>query len=274
MLGSRPQGRHSARKPREGTRTTDEITQLRRDLDTSGSARLRTADRGMLPAIAPGAVVDVRPRPFCEVRPGDVVVAGLARRAVAHRVVERSGAGLLTLGDNLPLVDPVVRPGDYLGVVAEHHRPVPPPRRPDLAALATVPDLGVGRTRMWFPGPPPAYAWWNPAARPGATPGRSHGIKRLVISVSPHGALPAAALDELFRAAGRRDIDVLLGCAFTGPAADRPAAVGWRPPLRPGTADFHVGFGTPLDPPPLIETVAFVRSRIRAVRGLPEACGG
>ncbi|MEV8322156.1 S24/S26 family peptidase [Kitasatospora sp. NPDC056731] len=255
-----------------------EVRLLRSALAAVGKARLKTTGRSMLPTIEPGTVITVQARPFDEVEPGDVAVVLVDRKVIVHRVVDRAGTRLLTRGDNLPLVDPAVGPGAYLGAVPGYRRPVPLPGL-DLARLAAHPDRGAGRTRIWLPGPAPAYAWWHPTMRRGDTPGLSRGDARLVISVSPYGALPGTALDQLLAAAGRRDVDILLGRATgcpsgdrtTGPSGDRATgpSEGWggRPPLRPGTADFHVGHGTLLEPPRLADTAEFVRARVEAVRG-------
>ncbi|MFF3002378.1 S24/S26 family peptidase [Kitasatospora sp. NPDC057940] len=255
-----------------------QIRLLRSALAAVGRARLRTAGRSMLPTIEPGTVITVLARPFDEVEPGDVAVVLLDRKVIVHRVVDRAGGRLLTRGDNLPLVDPVVGPGEYLGVVPAYRRAVTLPGL-DLARLAAHPDRGAGRTRIWLPGPAPAYAWWHPATRRGDTPGLSRGEARPVISVSPYGALPGTALDELLAAAGRRDVDILIGRAAglppdgptAGPSDDRATrssdGCGGRPPLRPGTADFHVGHGTLLDPPRPADTAEFVRARVEAARG-------
>ncbi|MFD7827652.1 S24/S26 family peptidase [Kitasatospora sp. NPDC059803] len=255
-----------------------QIRLLRSALAAVGKARLKTTGRSMLPTIEPGTVITVLARPLDEVEPGDVAVVLLDRKVIVHRVVDRAGSRLLTRGDNLPLVDPVVGPGEYLGVVPAYRRAVTLAAL-DLARLAAYPDRGAGRTRIWLPGPAPAYAWWHPAMRRGDTPGLSRGDARLVISVSPHGALPGTALDELLAAAGRRDVDILIGRAAglapngptTGPSDDRATrssdGCGGRSPLRPGTADFHVGHGTLLEPPRLADTVEFVRARVEAARG-------
>ncbi|MFD0396684.1 S24/S26 family peptidase [Kitasatospora sp. NPDC059811] len=256
-----------------------QIRLLRSALAAVGRARLRTAGRSMLPTIEPGTVITVLARPFDEVEPGDVAVVLLDRKVIVHRVVDRAGSRLLTRGDNLPLVDPVVGPGEYLGVVPAYRRAVTLAAL-DLARLAAYPDRGAGRTRIWLPGPAPAYAWWHPAMRRGDMPGLSRGEARPVVSVSPYGALPGTALDELLAAAGRRDVDILIGRAAGCPSDDRTTgssgdratgpSEGWggRPPLRPGTADFHVGHGTLLEPPRLADTAEFVRARVEAVRGV------
>ncbi|MGC0420026.1 S24/S26 family peptidase [Embleya sp. AB8] len=247
-----------------------EVELLRGALASVGRAKLRTSGESMLPTIRPGTVITLVDRPFGEVVPGDVTVAVIGRKLITHRVVDRAAGGLLTLGDNLPLIDPVMRPDDYLAVVPEYHRVVLP-RAPDLTALAALPDTGSSRTRIWIPGPPPTYHPCDLAARPDDPldgpfdgpfddigPGRRDA--RPVIGVSPYGALPESALDEILAAAGRRDIDVLLGYTFGDPTA---GPVG-PPPLRPGTADFHVRFGTTSP----AETAEFVRARIRAIRGI------
>ncbi|AUG81141.1 hypothetical protein CFP65_6486 [Kitasatospora sp. MMS16-BH015] len=221
------------------TEASAEVALLRRALASVGRAKVRTTGRSMLPAIAPGTVVTLVARPFGEVVPGDVVMAVLGGRLIAHRVVRATGAALLTLGDNLPLLDPPVGPEQYLGVVPECHGPVPV-RTADLAAF---PVHGRGVTLIRTPGP--------------ATPPRRPG--RPVIAVTPYGALPAGELDALLGAAGSRDLDLLVGYAFGY------AGSGARM-LPPSAADFHIGYGSPLDPPSPERTLAFVEERVRAAR--------
>ncbi|MGW1767721.1 S24/S26 family peptidase [Streptomyces sp. NPDC002073] len=241
-----------------------EAAMLRAALARGGRARLRTRGASMLPAIAPGTLLTVTARPFAQVVPGDVVAAVIDARIIVHRVVAASPAGLLTLGDNLPLLDPPVAPHAYLGVVPEHHAR-PPRRRPDPAALGPHPGgNGPGRVRILVPGPAAAHRAHGVDVRRCADPGRLPGP---VIGISPYGALPPGALDTVLRAAGSRDVTVLVGYSFgygSGPGADGAGEL-----LPPDLADLHIRFGTPLAPPGSAAALGFVADRVRRLRPAP-----
>ncbi|WP_030260273.1 MULTISPECIES: S24/S26 family peptidase [Streptomyces] len=249
-----------------------EAVVLRAVLAAAGRARLRTRGESMLPAIAPGTVVTVEALPLPRVVPGDVVAAVIGARIIVHRVVATAPDVLLTAGDNLPLLDPVVGPDGYLGVVPEYHAAVPP-RQPALSALGPLPrererdhdhDRGPGRTRLLIPGPVAGHRSTDLDVRQCERPGRLAGP---VIGISPFGALPPEALDTVLRAAGGRDLTILVGYSFGYPQA----ADGGRPLLPPDTADLHLRFGSPLDPPGLAATLDFAADRVRALRPAPPA---
>ncbi|RKT19161.1 peptidase S24-like protein [Streptomyces sp. 1114.5] len=244
---------------------------LRAVLAAAGRARLRTRGESMLPAIAPGTVVTVEALPLPRVVPGDVVAAAVGARIIVHRVVATAPDVLLTAGDNLPLLDPVVGPDGYLGVVPEYRAAVPP-RQPDLSALGPPPrdhqhDDGPGRTRLLVPGPVAGHRSTGLDVRQCERPERPGCLAGPVIGISPFGALPPETLDTVLRAAGGRDLTLLVGYSFGYPQA----ADGGRPLLPPDSADLHVRFGSPLDPPGLAATLDFAADRVRALRPTPPA---
>lgn len=71
----------------------------------------------MLPAIAPGQLVTVT----CGVEPavGDVVVFRYSDQVGVHRLVARTGAWLLTWGDNNPLPDDPIAPALVIGAIRD-----------------------------------------------------------------------------------------------------------------------------------------------------------
>ncbi|GAA0687453.1 hypothetical protein GCM10010193_46750 [Kitasatospora atroaurantiaca] len=223
---------------------------LRAALAAAGRARVRAQGSSMLPAIRPGTVVTIVARPFEAVAPGDVVAFSLGRRVIVHRAVGRTGAGVLTLGDNLPLFDPPVSPDDYLGVVPEFGGALPP-RRPDLAALRTEPGHGHGRVRL---------------RTPASAPTRRAG--ELLIGISPYAALPVTALDEILAAAGSWDVGILLGFTFGCP----PGLTATAATLPPEAADFHVRLGEPLRALGLADALRVVGSRMSAPAAVAGRC--
>lgn len=91
----------------------------------AGASTYTVLSPSMVPALAPGTVVVVRPRPAQAVAVGDVVTftdrdpASPASRVVTHRVVAvEPGPAFVTRGDANPDPDPgVVAPADVRGVL-------------------------------------------------------------------------------------------------------------------------------------------------------------
>jgi hypothetical protein len=111
------------------------------DLLRGSGATFEAPIRGvsMLPTLAPGQRVRIRPLPGADYRIGDVVVCVLRDELFAHRIVRRQGRGareaVITLGDNRQLCDPPTRVRDILGRVesalhGNDWRPLPAPPRP------------------------------------------------------------------------------------------------------------------------------------------------
>ena len=84
-----------------------------------GVLRLRVTGSSMLPAIRPGDVLLIRRCGVDEPAVGDVVLFERERRLFAHRVVARSGGGLITQGDGVPQRDRCVGAPELLGKVSE-----------------------------------------------------------------------------------------------------------------------------------------------------------
>lgn len=86
---------------------------------TFGNLRLRVNGSSMLPAIWPGDVLLIRHCGFEEAAVGEIVLFTRHRRLFAHRVIARSGAGLVTQGDGISEPDPSVSASELLGMVSQ-----------------------------------------------------------------------------------------------------------------------------------------------------------
>jgi len=85
----------------------------------SGKLRLQVNGWSMLPSIRPGDTLLVEEAKSGAVREGDIVLFGRNRGLCAHRVVKRlNESKLLTRGDAMPALDPVVPEADLLGRVS------------------------------------------------------------------------------------------------------------------------------------------------------------
>jgi hypothetical protein len=102
----------------------------------------------MLPTIRPGSRVTITARRFEAVCPGDVVAFALGPDVFVHRVVERDRYRLVTVGDNMPLLDPPVRVEAYLGCADGIASAPPRPTAPS-AAVANL-----SGTTIWCASPP------------------------------------------------------------------------------------------------------------------------
>ena len=99
------------------SRESDREVALRAALDARGFAYSRIVGTSMLPTLAPGDIVLVRP---CRsLRPGDVVTFVLAGRLITHRLVRVTDEGLVCRGDNRLRPDPRVAADALIGRVAE-----------------------------------------------------------------------------------------------------------------------------------------------------------
>jgi hypothetical protein len=92
----------------------------------------------MWPLLQPGDVIEVAHDPQ-EFHSGDLVVYRAGERAVVHRVLCRSGRGLLLGSDRLPTADATVLPEAVIGRVVAIHAGA---RRLD---LTTRPARWLGR---------------------------------------------------------------------------------------------------------------------------------
>jgi hypothetical protein len=92
-----------------------------------GELHLRVTGSSMFPAIRPGDVLLIRHCGIEDAAPGEVVLFNRYRRLFAHRVVSRSGAGLVTQGDAIAAPDPSVSASELLGKVIRvlrHGKPI------------------------------------------------------------------------------------------------------------------------------------------------------
>ena len=106
-----------------------------------GALRLRVTGSSMLPAIRSGDILLIRHCDADEPVVGDVVLFTRERRLFAHRVVARSGAGLVTQGDGVPQSDPRVDGTELLGKVLQvlrRGRCLPMRRKPSFAGRITA----------------------------------------------------------------------------------------------------------------------------------------
>jgi SAM-dependent methyltransferase len=96
----------------------DDLERLAREVLGRGLCmRYRASGRSMRPWIRHGAWLEVEPRSFERLRPGDVALYSAGEhRLVAHRVFARRGALLLARGDSSLRLDQV-GPAEYLGRV-------------------------------------------------------------------------------------------------------------------------------------------------------------
>lgn len=98
-------------------------TELARAVLADGQRlRFHARGRSMRPFLPHASELEVEPRAFARVRRGEIVLHASARAPlVAHRVLGRRGAALLTCGDSNARLD-LVGERDFLGVVVAHRR--------------------------------------------------------------------------------------------------------------------------------------------------------
>lgn len=216
---------------------------LRGTLRRSGRCAVRVSGTGMQPAIRPPAVLTVTAVPFWRVRTGDAVLVARDGQTVVRRVAGRVPAGLLLLGDSLPLYDPTASPVDYLGVVLGV--PAAASRRPLLeAACAAMPGSE-------WPGAGPAHPVLF--RTPGVSPAHGH---RLRIGISAAGVFSAPTLRRTLAspAVRQRGAEILLGYHFGDPATAPPETAT----LPPDAADLHIRLGRPWQEIPFNKALGIV----------------
>jgi hypothetical protein len=90
-------------------------------LRQSGGAYEATIDgTSMLPTLAHGARVRIRPLPLEAYSEGQIVACALGDELFAHRIVHCEADAVVTRGDNRVLCDPPTGKTDIIGVVLEH----------------------------------------------------------------------------------------------------------------------------------------------------------
>jgi hypothetical protein len=214
---------------------------VRLALARTGRARLVVHGRSMLPSIAPGSTVTIAARPFGGVRRGDVVAFGCQERIIVHRVTGRCRGCLVTLGDSMPLLDPLVPPDAYLGVVPDR----PDMRTPALPLLESGLAAAARRCTgsVEIVAPPGVRVVAPPGVRV-ADPGsllagslRAGDLRAgaLCVGVSPAGVLGTAELSWLLHHESR--VRILLGFSFGSPRV--PGT------LPPEAAVVHARLGRP-----------------------------
>ena len=91
-------------------------------LSSSGALRLRATGASMLPAIAPGDMLDFRKPPCGSIAPGQVLLIRRHGRFVVHRMVGEQAGMILARGDALAANDAPVEPSDVIGVLVAQWR--------------------------------------------------------------------------------------------------------------------------------------------------------
>ena len=76
----------------------------------------------MLPAIWPGDVITVRHRGWSDLRPGQIVLYRHEGRLIAHRIQSLSVGRMVTKGDSLAAVDPLVEESEVIGQIVRISR--------------------------------------------------------------------------------------------------------------------------------------------------------
>lgn len=89
-------------------------------LRSSGTLRLQVTGWSMLPAVWPGDLLVIQRATSSEVSEGDIVLFGRDGRLFAHRVLAKNleDSAMLTRGDAMAALDPVVRENELLGRVS------------------------------------------------------------------------------------------------------------------------------------------------------------
>jgi hypothetical protein len=90
---------------------------------TSGyRLRLRAFGTSMLPAIWPGDILSVDPKPEQEIVAGDMVLVARRNRFFIHRLIEKHDSRWIIRGDSLPHNDDSVPSCEVLGRVSLIHK--------------------------------------------------------------------------------------------------------------------------------------------------------
>jgi signal peptidase I len=93
-------------------------TTLQNLLNKTGSMTLRVNGQSMMPTLAPGDCVQIKPFNFESLSSGDIIAFYQHDECLVHRVKCRVGLGVLTCGDNNILLDKLVTRDFYLGRVS------------------------------------------------------------------------------------------------------------------------------------------------------------
>ena len=83
-----------------------------------GRLRLKVTGCSMLPVIWPGDILELERAKRSDLTHGEIVLFSRDRRLIAHRVLRTSGSVIVTRGDAMPYIDPVVAEDELLGRVA------------------------------------------------------------------------------------------------------------------------------------------------------------
>jgi signal peptidase I len=126
-----------------------------------GTAWVRAVSGSMAPLILPGDRLRLALADPATLRPGDVVVYGRRRELVVHRVVARSGDGVVTKGDALPGRDAWLSGAAVLGRVVALS--CVGGRVHDLSALrwSLVGRLVAWLSRLGERCAAPPHRWWR-----------------------------------------------------------------------------------------------------------------
>ena len=76
----------------------------------------------MLPAVWPGDKITVRRCPTDQLRPGQNALFHRDGKLTAHRILSLTSDGILTRGDSIDCLDPLVRPEEIVGRVESIRR--------------------------------------------------------------------------------------------------------------------------------------------------------
>lgn len=102
--------------------TCTRIELARETLSRFGRLRIRATGGSMLPAIAPGDLLEFRACSADDAAPGQVLLVWHDQRLVAHRLVARQVDALVTRGDALAATDAPVLASNVLGVLVQQQR--------------------------------------------------------------------------------------------------------------------------------------------------------
>jgi signal peptidase I len=240
-----------------------ETRMIRLALRRRGRARLTVTGSSMLPALRAGDAVTITSQPFETLQPGQVIAFQCDGKVIVHRVVGRGPGCLITLGDNMWLLDPPVSRDAYLGGVqgvppAPDIRPLP---RPSLAVADRLPravSRAVPRIEVVLPvgtrAVVPAGTTWS------SLPGHPDTLR---VGISPAGALGPWALPKLLRDPALSSLTFMVGFTFgrPGPGGTDPAV------LPPGAAAIHIRLGEQLEQLSVGRTLEILGDHMAAAAG-------
>jgi hypothetical protein len=199
--------------------SADAVELVRRAVRLRGEARVTVCGDSMRPTVLPGQSVRILRRGFEQVAVGQVVAARVGWQLQVHRVFDRDAARLLTLGDNLPLLDHPVDESAYVGVVDV------PALLPPARGLPAGDRRGAaGRVHLWL------FGSQRPAAPPGwvvhRLPRTGIGVQPRVLAAVRRGTTTGVRIgvseyaplhvDSLAEAAPAGTVHLLVGCPFGG----------------------------------------------------------